>query len=267
MTEHETQKTAKASSEQTPNDLIAGGKLGSLWEHVGELRTRLVRSVAIIFGLFCVAMAFADKLINFLKVPLVASLPPGVNALHFTGPMDVFMAEMKVAGLAAVLVGSPFWLYQFWKFIEPALYPKERRSILPFVVASVLLFFAGIVFCFEIMLPTALSYFVTVGMEVGTPIITVADYISLVMLLFIGFGLVFETPVLLVLLGVLGIVDVKGLSGARRVVAVVTLIASAIITPTPDPFNMLIMAAPMYIMYEISILILKFLGRRSGTAA
>ena len=111
-------------------DLIAGGKVMSIWDHLSELRSRVTRALLTVFVSFGLALAFVDPIINILKQPLLAVLPAGSKGLHFTGPLDVFMVDMKVAFLVGVVCACPFWLYQFWKFFEPALYPRERRFIL-----------------------------------------------------------------------------------------------------------------------------------------
>ena len=231
-----------------------------LGEHLGELRVRLIRSILSVIIIFCIAFSFAETIINFLKGPLVEVLGEGQSALHFTGPMDVLIANIKVSFLTAVVFSCPVWLYQLWKFIEPALYKNEKKYILPFVFVSTALFFAGISFCFFIILPMALDFLLKLGMEVGTPIITVADYLSVVMLLIFGFGLVFETPVILVLLSILGLVDAKFLSENRKFVLVGILVLSALLTP-PDPLSQLAMGIPTYLMYEISIIVIKLLNR------
>ena len=118
------------------DELIDGGKVMSIWDHIGEMRVRLVRALIGIIAVFCVAMVFSDFLLVYLQKPLLLALPPELSKLHFTGPMDVFIVSIKVGFLVGIVGGSPIWLYQFWKFFEPALYPSERKYILPFVVAS-----------------------------------------------------------------------------------------------------------------------------------
>lgn len=247
-------------------DLIDGGKVMSIWDHLGELRSRLMRSFVAIFVTMGIALAFADQLIEVLKVPLVDVLPKGASALHFTGPLDVFMVDMKVAFLVGAVAACPFWLYQFWKFFEPALYPRERKFILPFIVASVAVFFLGITFCYFLILPLSLKYLIGIGMEVGTPMITIKDYVSLLMVLIFGFGIVFETPVLVVLLAMLDLVSVETLVNYRRFVILAILLVSAILVP-PDPVSLLALATPVYGMYEISIVLIRALKKRQTRAA
>jgi len=243
------------TTEQT-DKLISGGKVMSLMDHLDELRKRLIRALIAVVVLFFVFISIGNMILDFLKQPLVEALPRGATALHFTGPMDVMFVQMKVAFLAAIIAGAPIWLYQFWKFFEPALYPKERKYILPFIFASSVLFLGGVVFCYVVMLPMALKFLLAMGMEVGAPIITVTDYVSLVTLMFLGFGIAFETPVILILLSLLGIISAQSLAENRKIVIVGILIIAAILTP-PDPISQILMAIPMYLLFEMSILIIK----------
>jgi sec-independent protein translocase protein TatC len=230
----------------------------ALWSHIEELRTRVIRALATIFVLFIVSLSLSKHILNLLKVPLEAALPGGLTPLHFTGPMDVFMVNIQIAALTAFILGAPAWLYHFWKFVEPALHARERKYILPFIVASVSCFLLGIIFSYLFMLPLALKYLVGIGLEVAAPVITITDYVSLLTVVMLGFGLVFETPVLLVLLALLGLVSAETLANQRRLTFVIILIIAAIITP-PDPVSMLGMAIPCYLMYELSIFIIRFL--------
>jgi len=232
----------------------------SLMDHLNELRTRLFKSFAIILILFIAAMTFSTQIIEFLKIPLLLSLPASSQTLHFTGPLDVFLASLKVSFLSAVVLGCPLWLYQFWKFFEPGLYPRERRLILPFTIASMLLFLTGISFCFFVILPMTLEFLIGMGLEVGVAIITINDYLSMVLILIFGFGIIFETPLILVLLAMLDIISAKSLAEFRPFAIVGILITGALLTP-PDPLSQIAMAAPVYLMYEVSIIIIRILKR------
>ncbi len=239
------------------NEWISDGKLMSLFEHLAELRHRLIKSLLAIFVIFCACLFFSSEIINYLRHPLDAILPKGAHALHFTGPMDVFMAGIKVSFLSSLVLACPVWMYQFWKFIEPALYEKERKYILPFVISSALLFFMGVCFSFFVMIPIGMEYLIGLGSEVGTPIITVTDYLALVSVMLLGFGFVFELPLILILLAFLDLITADTLAKHRRIVIVLILIVAAILTP-PDPVSQIGMAIPLYLMYELSIVIIRF---------
>lgn len=244
-----------SGSDEKSNDRQMG-----LYDHLDELRSRIVKSLLAILVVFVGAFSFSKYILDYLKVPLMAVLGESANGLHFTGPMDFFVAEIKVSFITAIVLGAPFWIYQFWKFVEPALYPDEKKYVMPFIVATVSLFFGGVLFCYYVMLPTALDFLISIGIESGgTAIITVKDYLSLVMILLIGFGLVFQTPVILVLSAFLGLVDAETLSKNRKFVLIGILIAGAILTP-PDPFSQLAMSVPTYLMFEMSIIIIRFVS-------
>ena len=233
----------------------------SLWDHLTELRSRLVRSLIYVIILFLVALPFSDQIIHFLKIPLVNSLPEATAALHFTGPMDAFVSSLKVCVFVSIILGCPIWLWQMWKFFEPALYPSERKYIVPFAIASVMQFFLGIFFAYYVILPVALKFLIGFGMKVGIPIITINDYLSLLTLMILGFGFVFEAPVLLILLAMLDLIQVETLAKNRGVVLVIILIMGAAFTP-PDPFSQVAMAGPLYLMFEISIILIRLIKKK-----
>ena len=263
MTEQQLPPGHQLSAQE--EELIAGGKVMSIWEHLSELRSRVTKALVIVFATFGLALAFVDPIINILKQPLIEVLPGGSKALHFTGPLDVFMVDMKVAFLVGVITACPLWLYQFWKFFEPALYPRERKFVLPFMVASVLVFCVGILFCYFLILPLSLKYLIGLGMEVGQPLITIKDYVSLLTVLMLGFGVVFEIPVLIVLLAMLDVISVEALVAYRRFMILAILLISAVIVP-PDPVSLVALATPVYAMYELSIVIIRSLKRRQAGA-
>ena len=252
------------SKDEEEEQLVDGGKVMSLFDHLVELRQRIVKSLIAVLVFFGIAMAFSTELIEFLKQPLLAAIPQNKDALHFTGPLDVFITSIKVGFLAAIIFACPVWIYQFWRFIEPALYKHERKLVLPFVFASVSLFVAGISFCFYVILPLALEFLITLGMEVGTPIITITDYVSMLMLMIFGFGFIFETPLILVLLAILDLISAELLAKYRRYVLVGILFVGAILTP-PDPLSQIGTAVPLYLMYEFSILIIRLIKRKRKT--
>jgi len=254
-----------AEAETTGGErLISDGKVMSIWDHLSELRGRLVRSALAVVVFFGIALAFSQQIILFLRQPLQDALPPGADVLHFTNPLDVFMIDLKVGFLVGIVASAPVWIYQFWKFFEPALYPRERRYVLPFIVASAGLFFVGIAFCYFVILPSSLDFLIGMGREVGTPMITIRDYVSLLFLMIFSFGLVFEAPVIIVLLAFLDILSLEGLKAARRYVVVGTIIVSAFMAP-PDPVSQVAMSVPLYGMYEVSILLIRLLKRKKKT--
>lgn len=250
------------------NDNNVAQKTMSVFAHLEELRWRLLVVVITIFLGFCAALFWVEHIINFLRIPLTTAMS-GISGmsggrdipLYFTGPLDVMFVNLKVSFFVSLIGTSPIWFYQFWKFIEPALYPKERKYVIPFFLTSLILFALGLTFCYFVILPVGLKFLIALGLEVGQPLITITDYISLLAALMLGFGVVFETPVILILLSFLGILDAPLLAKYRKVVIVVILVAAAALTPTTDPFSQLAMAIPTYLMYEISILMIKLIKR------
>lgn len=237
-------------------------KAMSLLEHIGELRQRIVKSAIAVILFFILAMFFSEQIILFIKQPLVEVLPKGANALHFTGPMDVFITNMKVAFLVAMILGCPVWIYQFWRFVEPALYEHERKWILPFIFASVTLFAVGVCFCYFFIFPLALDFLIGLGTNVATSVITITDYTSLLMILIFAFGLVFQTPLILIMLAIMDLIDVATLKEHRKVIVVIIFVISALLTP-PDPLSQVGLALPMWVMFEISIILIGIIKKEN----
>ncbi|MDD9951173.1 MAG: twin-arginine translocase subunit TatC [Zetaproteobacteria bacterium] len=262
----ENTSTYHSSPDETEEQLIGGGKVMSLTDHLAELRTRIVRSGIAILGMFFACLIFSSQILIFLRAPLDHVLAGATSSLHFTGPLDVFLVNIKVSMLSGIVLSSPVWLWQFWSFFEPALYPRERKLILPFALTSLLLFLAGVCFCYFAILPLALDFLIELGKEVSTPMITITDYISVLSMMIFGFGLVFEAPLVLIMLGLLGLVDPNSLAKSRRFVIIGILFIAAIMTP-PDPLSQLGMAIPMYMMFEISIVIMRIMLRNSKASA
>lgn len=239
-------------------------KVMTLFEHLDELRVRLVKSLGAILLAFFITIAFGEYVIELLKLPLSKALPEGQNALHFIGPMDVFVVYIKVGFLGGILMGSPVWLYQFWRFLEPALYSHEKKYILPFSIASIILFISGVVFCYSVILPFALEYLVNLGGDQVKAMIGISQYFSMLILMILGFGIVFEAPLILVLLSMLDLVSSKALTANRKIVLIGILVAGAVFTP-PDPISQIGLAGPMYLMFEISILIIKVIEKKRNS--
>jgi sec-independent protein translocase protein TatC len=245
----------------TNPETIENDREMSLFDHLNELRGRLIFSILSILAVFAIAMVFSTELIQFINVPLAKALPDNMKTLHFTGPMDVFIAQIKVGGMCAIIFACPVWVFQLWQFVAPALHKHERIYAIPFVLASILLFFTGIGFSFFVVIPMALKFLITLGTEAGaTPIITINDYISVLTVLVIGFGVVFQMPILLVLLAVLELITLEFLIQYRKMMLILILVMAAVLTP-PDPLSQMAMALPMYVMYELSIILIRLIEK------
>lgn len=229
----------------------------TFWVHLEELRKRLIYVLLAFILTTIVCYFFSEKLINILTLPIVRILPDS-KKLFFTGLLEVFMTNIKISIYAAILINVPFIMYQIWKFIGPALYDKERKILLPIMVSSCVMFFVGTLFCYHVIFPIGLKYLMTVANQVGTPILTVKETVGFFLLLLLIFGFVFQTPILITGITFFGIVDIKTLADKRKYIILLLLVLAAILTP-PDPVTMLLLALPLYLLFEISIQISKII--------
>jgi sec-independent protein translocase protein TatC len=240
-----------------------GGAGTGLVHHLVDLRKCVVRSlwaIAIGFGL---SVYFADVLFDFIRAPIVPYL--GTSGLVFTAPMDKFVAYLKVSFLAGTILSAPYWLGQLWWFIAPGLYKEEKRWAAVFIVAGTVLFLTGAFFVYHIVFPMAFKYLMTFGGEVDKPMITISEYLSFFVMMTLVFGLSFEMPLVLVLLGILGVIDHVFLREKRRIAIVVLAVVSAVATP-PDAISMLALLIPLVLLYELSIWIVYFLEAKKAKA-
>ncbi len=218
--------------------------------HLGELRGRLIRSLVAMAVAFCLCYTFSERLLYFLW------LPAG-RELVFIAPTEAFFAHLKVALLASLVLVWPYICYQVWAFVAPGLFEKERRYTLPFVVSATFMFLLGGVFVYTLILPYGMAFLLGYGSASLVPMISVGAYISFAVRLLIAFGAIFELPVVMVLLAKLGLVTPQMLSRNRRYVIVLSFLVAAILTP-PDVFTQVLMAVPLLILFEISILLTRW---------
>jgi sec-independent protein translocase protein TatC len=221
----------------------------SLMEHLDELRKRIVHSALYLAAGFVVAWIFKDRLLHFLQGPL---LKIG-KSLVFTHPMDALNLYLQVAMLAGAILASPFILYQVWLFIAPGLYQKEKRFVVPFMMATVGLFLAGASFGYFYVLPGAMKILIIDMGHNFTPMITIEDYSSFFLSIILGLGISFELPILIFFLAMFGIVSPRFLWKNIRYAILAVFIVAAVICPSPDPWTMCIYAIPMLALYLIGI--------------
>lgn len=223
----------------------------SLVEHLVELRSRLLRSVIGVVAVFLGLFPFAQELYTWLAQPLLAQMPEGTSMIA-TGVVTPFFVPLKLTGLVALLLSLPWVLYQAWAFVAPGLYAHERRWVGPLVVASTGLFVAGMAFAYYAVMPMVFG-FVTHFAPEGVAVMTdIAAYFDFVLGLFIAFGVTFEVPVLVVVLIATGIVTPRRLRESRPYVIVGAFVIGAIFTP-PDVISQLMMAFPLWILFELGV--------------
>ena len=235
------------------------GKMSFL-EHLDELRRRLVHIASYIGVGFIVCWIFSKRIYDFLAIPITDALPEGTK-LAFTNPTDPFTLYMKVAFIGSIFLTIPLTLYEVWKFIAPGLYVKEKKYIAPFLFTSVLLFVAGGAFCYYIVLPAAYGFLITLGSSF-TPVIKINEYLDLTNTMLLGFGLVFEMPVIIAFLALFGLVSAKFLWDKFKYAMIIIVALAAALSPTGDAFNLLIWAAPMIVLYVLSIGVAAIFGWR-----
>ena len=237
---------------------------GSFVSHLTELRKRLIHSLVFIFIIFIIGYIFAENIYNFLVEPYAKAVrDDGVDRrLIFTALHETFITYLKVAFFAAIFLGSPIVLVQTWKFVAPGLYKNEKKALLPYLVATPILFLLGGMLIYYLVMPLAIKFFLsfeTVGQANSLPIqleAKVNEYLSLIMRLIFAFGLSFQLPVLLNLLARVGVIDSQYLKIRRKYFIVIIFAAAAILTP-PDPITQIGLAIPLLILYELSILSVK----------
>jgi sec-independent protein translocase protein TatC len=256
MSDATTELEADASKPEPDNE---SGKMSFL-DHLDELRKRLVHVAAYIGIGFIASWLFAKPIYNFLAIPLSRSLPPGTK-LAFTNIMDPFTLYMKVAFLSGIFLTLPLTLYEVWKFIAPGLYRKEKKYVVPFMVCSVFLFLLGSAFCYLIVLPAAFQFLIKLGQDF-MPVIKVDEYLDLANMMLLGFGLIFEMPVIVAFLSIFGLISANFLWSKFKYSMVGIIILAAVLSPTSDAFNLMLWAAPMILLYIISIGVAAIFGRK-----
>ena len=221
----------------------------SLMEHLDELRRRIVHS-AIYLGLgFVIAWIFHDRLVNFLQSPLTKI----GKSLVFTHPMDPLNLDLQVSLLGGAILASPLILYQVWLFIAPGLYQKERRFVVPFMTATILLFLSGAGFGYYFVLPGAMKILILGIGHDFTSMVTIEDYSGFFLSIILGLGISFELPILIFFLAMFGVVSPKFLLKNIRYAILAVFLVAAIICPSPDPWTMCVYAVPMLSLYLIGI--------------
>ncbi len=222
-----------------------------LLEHLEELRERLIKSaIALISGIF-LSLFFTGRLLRILISPMGELKPV------FLRPTEMIITYLKVAFIAGIALSMPVIVYQMVRFILPALYPHERRYLYWLIPAASLSFLAGLSFAYFVMLPFAVKYLLTFGGDVARAQWTIGEYIDFVTKFLFWIGMTFELPLVIYFLSRLGLISPQWLSRNRKYAVVIIAIIAAVITPTPDPFNMSLVMIPLLLLYEVGVLLAK----------
>lgn len=243
----------------------------SFMEHLGELRKKITISLAAILIAFVVAFNYSEKILEFLMFPLRYTLDFSVRKMYmyyayqdklkdtklvFLAPTEAFWINMKIALVAALILALPVLFQQLWSFVSPGLHAKEKKYVMPFVFVATFLFLVGASFCFFVVLPFALGFLLTFKLgDFMMPMLSVGQYVDFCLKFVLAFGAVFELPIIIIFFTRMGFVTPKTLAKQRRYAILVAFIAAAILTPTPDAFNQILMAAPMIVLYEVGIIL------------
>ena len=238
-------------TDNTPDD-----SQESFMSHLIELRTRLVRAVAAVVIVTIGLVPFAKDIYAALAAPLLRALPKGATMIA-TDVTGTFLVPLKVTLMAAILIALPYVLWQAWAFVAPGLYRHEKRLALPVIVSSFLFFLIGMSFAYFVVFPIAFGFFANYA-PAGVQMMTDIDkYVSFVLTMFIAFGVTFEVPVIVIVLVRLGVVSLEKLRSIRPYVIVGAFVVGAIFTP-PDVISQMLLAVPLWLLYEIGIAAARF---------
>lgn len=239
-------------------DPLAHGRM-TIWEHLAELRSRLIRSVlAIVFGM-AIGFFLYPYLVEFLKQPYFELT--GNQKFISIDPLEAFSTRIKISAYVGIVIAMPVLLWQIWRFVTPGLYPHEKRYAVPFVVSANLLFVLGAAIAYYTLNP-ALQFLQNMGGGQIESFYTIDNYVTLIAYMMLAFGAGFEFPVLLVALQIAGVLTPQKLLGWWRQAIVTIAVVAAVITPSGDPISMMALALPMVVFYGISVLIGFVVARR-----
>ncbi|HET9482320.1 MAG TPA: twin-arginine translocase subunit TatC [Xanthomonadales bacterium] len=239
-----------------------GGGEQSFVSHLVELRNRLLRGIAAVLVVFVGLLPFANPLYTYLAKPLLERLPESSTmiAIDVVAP---FFAPIKLAFFTAVFIAMPFLLYQAWAFVAPGLYRHERRLAMPLLVSATVLFYVGCAFAYFLVMPLVFKFMTATAPEGVAMMTDISHYLDFVLVLFLAFGLCFEVPVATVILVLIGVTTPEQLTNSRGYVIVGITVASAILTP-PDALSMILLAVPMWILFELGLIAARAVGRREA---
>lgn len=236
-----------------------------LFDHLTELRSRIIKCAYAIFIFAILGWFLSGPIFDFIRHPIEPYLTNTNGGLIFTNPTDKFVAYIQIAVYFGFLASGPFWLYQIWQFVAPGLYAHERKYAVGFIASGTLLFMSGVAFVYFLVFPAAFKFLLGFGNSVDKPMITIEGYLSFILKTTLVFGLAFELPLVLVLLGMIGLIDDNTLKKNRRYAIVLLALLAAVVTP-PDVLSMTSLLVPLLMLYEISIFIVAGIARKRRNA-
>ncbi len=222
----------------------------SFFEHLSELRRCLIEALLGIGVIFSICFYFSEEILNLLQ-----GLLNNKNITFiFLTPAEALWTHLKISLFTAIILALPLILYELWKFVSPGLYEEEKKYALPFILMGIISFFSGVIFSYKIVLVYALNFLLTYKTKGLVPMISIGAYFDFVFKFLLAFGIIFELPLIIILLTRLGILTPEFLSKNRKYAILINFIIAAILTPTPDVFNQTLMAGPLILLYELGII-------------
>ena len=249
-----------ADSEQSPPPL----EEMPITKHLIILRKHLFKIVGLILVLFFCLLPFANQSYQMMSEPLRSQLPM-TSSMIATDVTATFMAPFKLNFFVALMIAMPYIIYQLWSFVKPALYEKEKTLALPMLIGSIGLFYAGIAFAYLVALPSILHFFISVSPETVAPMTDINSYLAFCLKLFLVFGLTFEIPIVTLVLIMIGMVTTQQLVEKRRVIIIGCFFIAMFVTP-PDALSMIMLAIPMWMLFELGLFLGKLLENRRKSA-
>lgn len=227
----------------------------SFLDHLGELRSTIIQSFFVFFVLSVICWFFSGRILDLL----IEDLP--IDGLYFYSPIEAFMVRLKISFVIGFMLAFPFVLYKVWSFVAPGLFSNERTRIVPFMLSSSILFYAGVIFCYVILIPVVIGFLLKFGTPNLSPLLSVTSFFAFVARLCFTFGIVFQLPIIMLILSLLGIVSPRFLLRQWRYAVVFIFLVSAILTP-PDAVSQVLMAGPILVLYFGSALVAMLIIRK-----
>ena len=233
--------------------------LSDFTSHLEELRRRMMLAFFVFLSASAVCYFFSHPILDFLTLPLRQQ---GHTDLFFQKPYEAFLLHVKAAAFSGLLISSPWLIIQGWLFVSPGLYESEKKLFLPLSAASVALFLAGAAFAFYIVVPFGLNFLLSYQTENLRPMLNAGAYFSFLVTMVLGLGIFFDFPVILAGLVMLGVLKTAVLVRSRKIIVVLIVIAAAVLTPSPDPFSQLLLAIPLWLLFEVSLFVTRILEKK-----